>query len=40
MNKLSLFGFALLMMWKNKKFGFVMKHRSFPNGEREGDRGQ
>jgi hypothetical protein len=30
MYKLFLFGFALLLMWKNKKFGIVMQHHSFP----------
>ena len=38
-NKLYLFGCAMLMMWKNKKFGIVQKHRSFRFGEREGDWG-
>ena len=27
-------------MWKNKKIGFAMQHRSFPIGEREGDSGR
>ena len=30
----------MLLMWKNKMFGIVLKHRSFPLGEREGDRGR
>jgi hypothetical protein len=32
-------GFAIMLMCKNKMFGILLKHRSFPNGEREGDRG-
>jgi hypothetical protein len=36
----NLFGFALLLMWKNKMFGFVLKHRSLPLGEGEGGRGR
>jgi hypothetical protein len=35
-----LFGFVILLKWKNKKFGIVMKHRSLLLGEGEGGRDQ
>jgi hypothetical protein len=35
-----LFGVVMMLMWKNKKFGFVMKHPSLSFGEGEGGRGQ
>jgi hypothetical protein len=36
---LYLFGFVLMLMWKNKMFGIVLKRRSLSLGEGEGGRG-
>jgi hypothetical protein len=32
-----LFGIVLLLKWKNRKFGYALKHRPSPGGEGEED---